>query len=79
MSYTVWLNDKTKFKDLGSGQTPPYGQQTGQGVQPKFSIKKVDVLATAPNNHIFNRPTLTMWVVVAIVGQTVCLSTRQLV
>ena len=41
--------------------------------------KKVDVLATAPSNHIFDRPTLTMWVVVAIVGQTVCLSTRQLV
>ena len=33
--------------------------------------KKVDVLATAPSNHIFDRPTLTMWVVVAIVGQTV--------
>ena len=41
MSYTVWLNDKTKFKDLGSGQTPPYGHQTGHGVQPKFSIKIV--------------------------------------
>ena len=41
--------------------------------------KKVDVLATAPSNHIFDRPTLAMWVVVAIVGQTVCLSTRQLV
>ena len=33
--------------------------------------KKVDVLATVPSNHIFDRPTLTMWVVVAIVGQTV--------
>ena len=39
MSYTVWLNDKTKFKDLGSGQTPPYGHQSGHGVQPEFSIK----------------------------------------